>query len=121
MSSIDRLFHFGTWVPEVWRNTIQRKEHEKDFEQALAEVQSLRKVLVMADRLLSIIESDSFIEPQYKERMRNEIDKAMSFTLNDKAAEQVRAADSAPPYTSEELDIITDPRRNGALQDPPSR
>lgn len=32
-----------------------------------------------------------------------------------------RAADSAPPYTSEELDVITDPRRNGALQDPPSR
>jgi hypothetical protein len=32
-----------------------------------------------------------------------------------------RAADSAPPYTAEELDIITDPRRNGALQDPPSR
>lgn len=32
-----------------------------------------------------------------------------------------RALDSAPPYTSEELDIITDPRRNGALQDPPSQ
>lgn len=32
-----------------------------------------------------------------------------------------RALDSAPPYTDEELDIITDPRRNGALQDPPSQ
>lgn len=32
-----------------------------------------------------------------------------------------RALDSAPPYTAEELDIITDPRRNGALQDPPSQ
>jgi len=32
-----------------------------------------------------------------------------------------RALDSAPPYTSEELDIITDPRRNGALRNPPSR
>lgn len=40
---------------------------------------------------------------------------------NNDAAEQMRAADSAPPYTAEELDIITDPRRNGALQDPPSR
>ncbi len=40
---------------------------------------------------------------------------------NNDAAEQMRAADSAPLYTSEELDIITDPRRNGALQDPPSR
>jgi len=32
-----------------------------------------------------------------------------------------RALDSAPPYTSEELDIITNPRRNGALPDPPSQ
>ena len=32
-----------------------------------------------------------------------------------------RALDSAPPYTAEELDIITDPRRNGALQSPPSQ
>ncbi|GIK44026.1 MAG: hypothetical protein BroJett011_78590 [Chloroflexota bacterium] len=32
-----------------------------------------------------------------------------------------RALDSAPPYTAEELDIITDPRRNGALQNPPSQ
>ena len=32
-----------------------------------------------------------------------------------------RALDSAPPYTAEELDIITNPRRNGALQDPPSQ
>lgn len=32
-----------------------------------------------------------------------------------------RALDSAPPYTAEELDIITNPRLNGALQDPPSQ
>ena len=32
-----------------------------------------------------------------------------------------RALDSAPPYTAEELDIITDPRRNGALRNPPSQ
>lgn len=32
-----------------------------------------------------------------------------------------RALDSAPPYTAEELDIITDPRRNGALQKQPSQ
>jgi hypothetical protein len=32
-----------------------------------------------------------------------------------------RALDSAPPYTVEELDIITNPRLNGALQDPPSQ
>lgn len=32
-----------------------------------------------------------------------------------------RALDSAPPYTAQELDIITNPRRNGALPDPPSQ
>lgn len=32
-----------------------------------------------------------------------------------------RALDSAPPYTAEELDIITDTRRNGALRNPPSQ
>lgn len=32
-----------------------------------------------------------------------------------------RTLDSAPPYTTEELDIITDPRRNGALRNPPSQ
>jgi hypothetical protein len=90
MSSIDRLFHFGTWVPEVWRNTIQRKEHEKDFEQALAEVHSLRKVLVMADRLLTEVETDGAIGYEYQKNMRAEINKAMSFTLNDEAAQPKR-------------------------------
>jgi hypothetical protein len=37
-----------------------------------------------------------------------------------KAAEHSVHMDSAPPYTSEELDIITNPRRNGALRNPPS-
>lgn len=83
MSSIDRLFHFGTWVPEVWRNTIQRKEHEKDFEQALAEVHTLRKVLVYADKLLTVCESDGSFPVEDQIAMRKEINKAMEFTLNE--------------------------------------
>lgn len=42
--------------------------------------------------------------------------------LREKQARRTqRALDSAPPYTAEELDIITDPRRNGALRNPPSQ
>ena len=33
-----------------------------------------------------------------------------------KRAQEYMSRLTAPPYTPEELDIITDPRRNGALQ-----
>jgi hypothetical protein len=39
----------------------------------------------------------------------------------EEAAQHSVQSDSAPPYTEEELDIITNPRRNGALPDPLSR
>ena len=94
-SAIDRLFSFGTWVPEVWRNTIQRKEHEQDFSDALDEVRSLRKVLVFADRLLTVCETDGSFSAEDQVRMRNEIDKAMSFVLVENSRRTQHALDAA--------------------------
>jgi hypothetical protein len=95
MSSIDRLFRFGTWVPEVWQNTIQHKEHQKDFEQAMAEVHSLRNVLVLSDRMIAHVVSGTTISTKDKNQLLSEITKAMSFTLNDEVRPTPRAVDVA--------------------------
>lgn len=95
MSSIDRLFRFGTWVPEVWQNTIQRKEHENDFKLAREEVNSLRKVLVLADRMLAHVVSGATISTKDKKQLLSEITRAMSFTLNDEVRPTPRAVDVA--------------------------
>ena len=80
-SPSERLFRFGTLVPEVWRNTYQRQQNEKLFDEAYQEVMALKKVLVYADKLLTVCETDGFFSIEDQIAMRKEVDKAMSFTI----------------------------------------
>ena len=84
-SPADKLFRFGTLVPEVWRNTAQRQQNEELFAAAFDEVMTLKRVLVYADKLLMAYQDpNGFFPSEDQEKMRADIDKAISYTLRDK-------------------------------------